>query len=289
MTDKGEDAGFEKARQFVTELVEGKELGLSVERCIFVPGNHDVQDRKDAYEERQTEDGKTINVRAPDNFPKRFEQFSDSFFHKLLPMEYPLDYADQGMSYLFAGTGIQFLTLNSAWEIDKNGRKKSGIHPDAVTGVIAKAEQEKKQAVERGDLKKTQNVLRIGVWHHAVVGPESMQDLGFMTQLQRAGMQLCLHGDVHEARTELFGYRKPGIDVEIVGAGSFGSKAEGRPESKPRLYNMLEVTIDPQTKEHQSIRVHTRRQETGSEAWQGYHEWPNPKGGRLPFFDIDLR
>jgi small GTP-binding protein len=286
MTDKGKDAGFEKARQFVAALVE--ELGLSFQRSIFVPGNHDVQDRADAYEERETEDGSTIKVRHPDNFPKRFEQFSNGFFHPLLQRSYPLNYAEQGISYLFPETGIQFLTLNSAWEIDKNGRKKAGIQPDAVAGVIARADDERKRAVERDDLKKTQPILRIGVWHHAVAGPELMQDLGFLTQLQKAGMKLCLHGDVHESRTELFGYRRPGIEVEILGAGSFGSAAEGRPESTPRLYNMLEVTIDPKTMKHTSIRVHTREQKKENESWQGCHAWTNPKGGRLPFFDIQL-
>ena len=132
------------------------ELGLSTHRCIFVPGNHDVQDREDAYEERETEDGKTIRVRHPGNFPKRFQQFSNGFFHPLFQKDYPLSYADQGISYLFPDTGIQFLTLNSAWEIDENGRKKVGIHPDAVTGVIARADDERKRALERGDLKKTQ-------------------------------------------------------------------------------------------------------------------------------------
>jgi len=102
-------------------------------------------------------------------------------------------------------------------------------------------------------------------------------------------MRLCLHGDVHEARTGLFGYRQPGIDVEILGAGSFGSAAEGRPESTPRLYNMLEVSVDRKTKQHMSIRVNTRRQKRAEEAWQGYHEWTKPKvRGRLLYFDIDL-
>ena len=87
----------------------------------------------------------------------------------------------------------------------------------------------------------------------------------------------------------MFGYRKSGIDVEILGAGSFGSAAEGRPESTPKLYNMLQVVIDLSTKKHMSIRVHTRQQTKENEAWQGYHVWPNPGGGRLPYFDIDLK
>ncbi|MHC4166658.1 MAG: hypothetical protein ACYSWQ_06860 [Planctomycetota bacterium] len=207
----------------------------------------------------------------------------------MLHKDYPLSYAEQGISYLFPDTRIQFLTLNSAWQIDKNGRKKAGIHPDAVAGVIAKAENEVKRAVERGDIEKNQEILRIGVWHHAVAGPELIQNLGFLTQLQKAGMRLCLHGDVHEARTGLFVYRQPGIDVEILGAGSFGSAAEGRPESTRRLYNMLVVSVEQKTRQHLSIRVHTRRQKRAEEIWQGYHEWKNPDGGgRVPYYDIDL-
>ena len=284
MTDRGQDAGFEKARRFVELLVS--ELGLSFERCIFVPGNHDVQDRADAYEEREGVDGKPMLVRHPENFQKRFLPFSNGFFHPVMHKEYPLRYADQGISFLYPETGIQFLTLNSAWEIDKNGRKKAGMHPDAVASVISNADDERKRAIARDDLKKNQPILRIGVWHHAVAGPELMPDLGFLTQLQKAEMRLCLHGDVHELRTELFGHRKPGIEVEILGAGSFGSTAEGRPESTPKLYNMLEVVIDPGTRKHKSIRVHTRQQKKENEAWQGCHEWPNPKGGRISYFDI---
>ena len=62
----------------------------------------------------QTVDGSTIKVRHPENFPKRFERFSDGFFHPLLHKDYSLSYAEQGISYLFPDTGIQFLTLNSA-------------------------------------------------------------------------------------------------------------------------------------------------------------------------------
>jgi hypothetical protein len=98
-------------------------------------------------------------------------------------------------------------------------------------------------------------------------------------------MRICLHGDVHEMRTDLIGYQRPGTPVDVVGAGSFGSIAEGRPESTPRLYNLLEVARDLK-----SVRVHTRSQAQPDGAWQGWHEWPDPKNedGRLPYFDIDL-
>ena len=288
MTNKGKDAGFEKAREFVELVVD--ELGLSTQRCILVPGNHDVQDREDAYQELEGLDGALTKVRHPGKFPKRFQPFSDSFYHPLRQEKYPLNYGEQGISYLFSDTGIQFLTLDSAWEIDQNGRKKAGIHEDAIADLIARADSECERSVGSKKMKATQNVLRIGVWHHAVCGPELMKDLGFMTQLQKAGMQVCLHGDVHEPRVGLFGYRLPGIKVEVVGAGSFGSAAEGRPESTPRLYNLLEVKIDPQTGRHKSIRVHTRQQEKENESWTGFYQWPRRRGaGRQAHFDIKLK
>lgn len=292
VTDKGGDAGFEKAREFVELLIE--ELGLSTERCIFVPGNHDVQDIAGAYREEIGADGSPIWVRDRENFPKRFERFSKAFFHPLIQREYPLSYAEQGMSSLFEKTGVQFLALNSAWEIDKNGRKKAGVHPDAVAGAIAKAEDEVRRAIEREDWKKTWGKpLRIGVWHHAVAGPEMVKDVGFLQQLQNAGMRFCLHGDVHETRTDLIRYRQPGIPIEVIGAGSFGSQAEGRPEAEPRLYHLLEIDADPATKtkapKHRSIRVHTRQLKKESGGWEGYPGWKNPKGkGFLCHFDIEL-
>ena len=86
-------------------------------------------------------------------------------------------------------------------------------------------------------------------------------------------------------RTDLIGYRRPGQAIDVVGAGSFGSKAEGRPELTPRLHNLLEVARD-----RKSVRVHTRSQAQPDGAWQGWHIWPDLKNedARLPYFDIKL-
>ncbi len=286
MTDKGTLVGFEKAREFVEKLVG--ELKLSFDRCIFVPGNHDVHDRDDAYEKREDESGQMIRVRHQTNFPKRFEPFSDYFVHKLLLKPYPLTYEDQGIPYLFPETGIQFLTLNSAWNIDKYGRDRASVHPDAVASVITRADEEVKQAISHAPLTKNQSILRIGVWHHPLAGEGNMQNIDFMSQLQKANMQLCLHGDAHKAKAELFGHRHPGIDVEIIGAGSFGSDSSGRPESTPRLYNVLEIERDPKSRRHERIRVHTRQQKTARQAWEGWYAWPESDGGRLAYYDINL-
>ncbi len=297
MTDRGSDEGLDNAREFVEQLID--ELGLSAQRCIFVPGNHDVQDLEEAHrwfgtdararsydsdENQWHREGEAIFVPDQDSYPKRLKRFSDAFFHKVLPAQpYPLEPAKQGMSYLFDDTRIQFLTLNSAWQIDQFNRKRSGLHPDAVSNAIAEAEKHIADAVERSAMKKSQEVLRLCVWHHSIKHPEAMRSTDAVELLQAAGVRLCLHGDVHELNRDQFRYWAKN-KMDVVGAGSFGSPAEGRPESTPRLYNLLQIQPD-----HSSIRVHTRARPRPEGPWEGFYEWDDPDGdGRVPYYDIDL-
>src|SRR5262249_39271942 len=50
---------------------------------------------------------------------------SDGLFHKFLQRPYPTDDLAHGVA------GIQFLTLNSCWQIDPFNRKRAGLHPEA--------------------------------------------------------------------------------------------------------------------------------------------------------------
>jgi hypothetical protein len=47
-----------------------------------------------------------------------------------------------------------------------------------------------------------------------------------------------------------------------LGAGTFGATAAQRPESTPRLYNLLDVWRD-----HSKVRVHTRCMRKSQGAW----------------------
>ena len=62
-----------------------------------------------------------------------------------------------------------------------------------------------------------------------------------------------------------------------------GAAAADRPESTPRLYNLLEIARD-----FLSIRVHTRCQPKRDGTWGGWYDWPDPEGGKghLPYYDI---
>ena len=290
-TDKGGTEGFEKAYEFVSGLT--REFGLSAERCIFVPGNHDVVDRLDAYARRKDaaglkpgewfQQGPLVMVRDPDNYPLRFKPFSDGFYHKFLQRPYPTDYAQQGTAIPFWETGIQFLTLNSCWQIDEFNRKRAGLLPEAVANAIKQAQKQEEDARKTGKLAKDKPLLRIAVWHHAVGGPEQMKDVDFLGNLQKNGARIALHGDVHQMQRELIGYWHEEKKVHVVGSGSFGARGEDRPEATPRLYNVLEIARDLK-----SARVHTREQRKPDGAWDGWHEWLDPDGGRgrVPYYDI---
>lgn len=294
VTHQGDDGGFDKAREFVELLID--ELGLSSLRCVFVPGNHDVQRRDSCYQFQSSITGldkrqyvkksDVYLVRDEADYPNRLKKFSDAFYHKVTSsLDYPLAPEDQGMSYLFEDTGVQFLALNTAWEIDQFFPGRATVHPQALANSISKANKEVDNAIERGDLKKRQPRLRIGVFHHAINGPWAMQNLDFVGNLQAADVKLCLHGDVHEMRRQWIEHWDDERNLHVLGAGTFGAKRDDITEGSARSYNLLEISSDLG-----SARVFVREQPKLDGAWRGWNHFPDPDGGRgkVPFFDIEF-
>ena len=220
------------------------------------------------------EAGRNLPGANAEKYPLRFKAFSESFYHKFLQRPYPLEAAAQGIAIPFWETGIQFLALNSCWQIDQFNRKRAGLHPEAVANAIREAQKQETEARKSGQLATDKPLLRIAVWHHSVTAPDfKMADTDFLGHLQNNGVKVGLHGDVHEMRRELIGYWHD-KKLHIVASGSFGAAAVDRPEATPRLYNLLEIARD-----FSSVRVHTRCQPKPDGAWGGWYEWPRPDGG----------
>jgi len=294
VTHRGDSAGFDKARQFVLELL--KELGLDALRCVFVPGNHDIERRDSCYRFQSNATGLRPNqfvqkadvylVRDESDYPNRLKQFSDAFYHKVTSAEdYPLAPERQGFAYFFEDSGVQFLALNTAWEIDQFFPKRASVHAEALANSLATADKQVRDAVEHRDMKKDKPRLRIAVFHHAIQGPWAMQNLDFLSNLQTAGVKLCLHGDVHEMRRQLIDHLDEDRNLRVIGAGTFGAKRDEITEGSARSYNLLEITRDLS-----HVRVYVREQPKPDGAWRGWNHFPDPEGGRgeVPFFDIDL-
>lgn len=294
LTNRASPEEFEAARRFVAQLLE--RCKLTAERCIVVPGNHDLSWDTPAYDwvpRRQVgatspvthiPQGAGYLVRNERSYPERFRNFSDHFFHPLFQRPYALRPQDQGQCALFADLELQVLALNSAWQIDEYFPDRAAINPAALTRVLGRASEEIGEAREAGRLGRGGDVLRIAVWHHPITGNEKIADDAFVDVLRRAGVRLCLHGHVHEDRADLIGYLHPRDRLHVLGAGSFGAPMRERPESTPRLYNVVELGAD-----RRSVRVHTRKLSRAGGTWEPWYAWPGRAAGeRSPCYEFEL-
>lgn len=296
LTNRADPREFERVHQFISALIE--KFDLSAQRCIIAPGNHDLSWEVDTYDwkskrkvERKglregsfVEQGDGYLIREDGRYPARFENFG-KFYHNLIQEPYPLRAEDQCLPFLFDDAKLQFLVMNSAWEIDEYFGDRSGINEAALSAGLAEAGDQIEKSVAAGRLAKDDRVLRLAVWHHPVTGNEKIAGDAFLSRLQQAGFKLCLHGHVHDDRADLIGYLHRDRKIHVAGAGSFGAPTSARPESTPRLYNLIEIERD-----HSRIRVHTRCLRKDGGAWEGWAVWPGGKGTeRLTYYDIELR
>ena len=295
LTSRASAEEFECAHKFISGLIE--RLDLSAARLVIVPGNHDLNWDVSVYdwmparrvspanlkEGSFVRQGNGFLLRNEDEYPKRFENFR-RFYHQLTQYPYSGEPEAQFRSLLFDEHRLQFLELNSAFQVDEQFLSRSGIDQRALANGLLKANDQVEAARKEGRIGKDDSVLRLAAWHHPVTGNDKIVNDAFLEQLRQAGFRLCLHGHVHEEQAELIGYTHP-RQIYTAGAGSFGAPARERPESTPRLYNVLEVSRD-----HSRVRVHTRCLRKSGGAWEGWAVWPGGKGTeRLTYYDIQFK
>ena len=122
---------------------------------MIVPGNHDLSWETEVYDwqskrkvvlntlkpGRYVAQGDGYLIRDESAYPKRFENFR-RFYHELIQLPYPLQPDAQCVPLLFDDTRLQFLALNSAWEIDEYHRERTSINQSALAaGLFEAAEQ----------------------------------------------------------------------------------------------------------------------------------------------------
>jgi WD40 repeat protein/predicted phosphodiesterase len=290
ITNSGRPEEFENARVLVSTLIN--RFQLTSQRCIVVPGNHDLDWEKQVYITKvrdlvdlsslqkgtYLEQSEVVLIRDEEHYPTRFSNFSEYFYHTLIQQEYPLTFEKQCIPFFFAEDAIQFLAINSCWEIDAFFQTRSSIHKNALSYGLTEADKQ----IQQVKFDKSR-VLRIAVWHHPVTGNDKIVDDAFLELLQQARVRLCMHGHVHEEKAEVIGYFQK-RRIYIVGAGTLDELAGERPESMPRLYNVLEVARD-----HNTIRVHTRCRRRAAGAWEGWGFWPAEKASeKRTYYKIEF-
>ncbi|MGJ0486771.1 MAG: TIR domain-containing protein [Methylomicrobium sp.] len=294
LTQRGLPSEFERVHRFLEKLMES--FGLSPERTLIVPGNHDLCWDTEVYDWVQArkvdattlptgswrKEGNGFLIRNDASYGKRFENFA-RFFNERTHQMYPLEPENQGFSLLAERDRIQFVGLNSAWEIDEYFKDRSGIHPGALARILARADKQIEDAAGDRGLITKEGLLRIAVWHHPPTGNDKIYQDAFIERLLTSNITLCLHGHVHENRTDIIRYTYP-RKLYTAGAGSFGTVASDRPESTPRLYNLLEIAPN-----RSHITVHTRCMHKSGGAWEGWAVWPSDKKGeRRTYYEIPL-
>ncbi len=289
-TDRGIVAGFGSALEFVEGLM--KEFNISREKCIIVPGNHDIVNPLEAYTRRWNTAGlkegewklkdDIILAQNPTEYQLRFKYFSSDLYDKLFSQSYPIQFADQGEVKLFAYDNIQLLGFNSCWQIDEFFPKRSSVLPSALAKTLKLARKLEIEARVAGQIQESKELVKIAVLHHQPPRASGAGADEFLGHLQGADVKIVLHGDIHQHHRDIEFYWLA-RNIHIIGSGSFGS--ENRPESTPRLYNILEFSHDLK-----SVRVYTREQRKPHGPWTGWYEWPDRKEGkgRLPYYDLDL-
>lgn len=295
ITERATSVEFDHAHTFLSGLIKAFEI--SAERCVIVPGNHDLSWEAEVY---QFKAKRSVAVKAlhPGHFveektgylmrddaayPKRFENFQ-RFYQQLLLTPYPDAAKNQFGAWLFDETKIQFLAFNSAWEIDEHFPARSSANDSALAAGLTELERLRVHFTKEGNLKEYQKMLRIAVWHHPVTGNEKIENDAFLEKLRKADFKVCLHGHVHEPRPDFIGHAHS-RKLHVCGAGTFGAVAHDRPESTPRLYNLLEIDRDLQ-----NMRVHTRAAPKAGGAWTPWAVWAdkNNKRGKLSYYDVKL-
>lgn len=281
LTNRATPEEFAQAMQLILRL--NTLPGISQSNTVVVPGNHDVAwSHPDVYrlhdgarpdglgEHEFILDGKLAAIRDAQKYQESFGNFSHHVYQAFYGRPYPLEPAQQVEVFDLEASGLCFVSFNSAWNTARHSPGAATIFEGAVNEALRRLRD-----VDRSRLK-------IAVWHHPITGNEKIKDDAFVERLRNAGVCICLHGHIHESSTDLLGYLHP-RSLHAVGTGSFGAKRTHRPESTPRLYQLLEISPD-----RSSVRVHTRSLDKLGGPWEPWCKWPDPKnsGLRQPYYDF---
>jgi hypothetical protein len=269
LADRCNAAGYQNAAEFLSELQTRRSIPQA--RCVLVPGNHDVLQDIDSFEIREKVDRgddaikvlagnletSLYLVRKAGSYADRFGRFA-AVHKQFTGRDY--DLTDPGKQVCVVVSDehrLQFIGLNSAWQIDQFRPKRSSIHPDALDEGLK-------------SLRRNPGYLGLAVWHHAITGNDKIPNDVFLGRLSQFGVRLCLHGDVHELRPDIVSPYDTNR-IHVVGIGSFGAGASDRPEATPRMYNLIKID-DERTR----AGVSTRQQSRPGMPFQTYATWSVP-------------
>ena len=222
LLDRAHASGVPLAIAFLRGLADG--LGLSPERIIIAPGNHDV-------------------LREGDERYSRYDEIRSGLYGQTRPafssQTLPHQRIDHHVFELNQGYGAEIVAFNSCEELDAAQQRDHG-----AVGIGQRDHAE--TILQRTDDK---NYFRIAVMHHHLESPEGarrtdysvMEDAGGMRRwLARQKFSLALHGHQHVDWQVSFDI--DGWHLVVAAAASAGVAEYGRKEwSLAIAYQVIDV------------------------------------------------
>jgi predicted MPP superfamily phosphohydrolase len=282
LTDGGQEAEFERLADFVRQI--SGQMNVPLDSVIVVPGNHDVDWNEPVYSMRpkrlhlgatlnrttQLEQQDVVLTRDESLYPSRlkgFWSFSSELWGDIAP-------ASATAWIRTMHEGLLFLCLNSAWEIDEFFPHRASIDEVGLSHALTNRSAREHAA---------RDPIKIAVVHHPISGNEKIEHDAFLERLGQNGFNLVLHGHVHETRADVVRYTHPTWRIHAIGSGTFGAKANKRPESTPRLYNIVEIDG-----RNRSVRVEVRCRHKEGGAWEAWPHFVGEEGEHQPFYTFSL-
>jgi HEAT repeat protein/predicted MPP superfamily phosphohydrolase len=195
--------GYDPLERFLDKLMN--RYGISRDRLVIVPGNHDLDRNSDS---------------------DKFGQFR-SFYWSVKKKEYPCNYDEQATVEKFPDQKVMIMGLNSAYEEDRDHPRLASINRTALIRGIGQ--------LERDIL--DDKWLKIVVWHHPLSQEldDGIKDQKFIELLREAGWQIALVGHIHRDSHEKIG------SFLTIGAGTFGAPPEELVPAIPWQYNFISI------------------------------------------------
>ncbi|MBI5135759.1 MAG: methyltransferase domain-containing protein [Nitrospirae bacterium] len=221
LTNRGMETGYVVAGRFLEALLEKLEAhghGVSRDRVVLVPGNHDVN--------RETADSERAGNALPGTRLYHFAKFANKFYRR----KKTWDISQNWMLHDFSDPlGLAVIAFDSAHR-ESSTEHGGFIDPKCLT-----------EGCE--ELRGTTAKVRLAVWHHNAVPMESVGErrarLDFLENatevveaIHAAGVSIALAGHGH--LPDCIPFTPPraqdrGIKVQCVCAASIGADKQNRP------------------------------------------------------------
>lgn len=236
ITDKGRPEGYKPASAFINSLAGRLDIKDRENRIIIIPGNHDLSRPLSELSYQKYLEHDDAHLKQNPMYNYRFTPFKLFYEDFYRDRRFSLSGEQMYQIYNLADPfRLLVIAFNSAAGTDHTPENKDRgmVYLETIERALAEIEK----------LRLPENIVRIAVWHHALL-TQANNDPSFETRvisrLRRKGIRIIFHGHLHRPLTEHYA----NLDIRAsqfikFGAGSLSVLAPDRPAEWPRHYQVV--------------------------------------------------